>query len=424
MSTAGSSNSAIIAAYEIGLIDNYCIYAALALAAYEHIVTFRHEYEFLCQRKWSAATWLLIVNRYTMLAAIIVQATPRSAQSAFPSPTVHDVVRVSDVISALFSAFRVFALLDRAYFATGCVLLLGIAQTAIILYEISRLVYWYANTVLGSSCYAYLSISDSVAFQRKNNVDDPNLQNKTLTTSVTVDLYGRLVGVILDMIALIVTWRRTYQHVRQAASIGIPTSLGASLLQYGILYFIVFSLTEIIPLVIDVIVRILIPYLESTDNGHWPLKPTTSEFTEAPGVFLAILPNILISRFLINLRQIDSLDANNTTESPSFSTTLRFHMPTLPEIIGNLGEPLATGDEVRDDEDQGFGEEFGASATELWNEGDEEMSSAPPSGYDGGEREEVRVAKRLNRTSRSLMHGPISDLQGCGLTVSLGGRAS
>ena len=49
----------------------------------------------------------------------------------------------------------------------------------------------------------------------------------------------------------------------------------------------------------------------------------------------------MLSRFIINLRHIDrSSDDSLDNHNPSQSLTLHFYVPTLDQMMDNLGEPL------------------------------------------------------------------------------------
>ena len=52
----------------------------VALVGYDYVITWKHEYEFIWRRRWMAATWLFIINRYTLLASVILQAIPKRNQ--------------------------------------------------------------------------------------------------------------------------------------------------------------------------------------------------------------------------------------------------------------------------------------------------------------------------------------------------------
>lgn len=47
-----------------------------ALVAYEYMITIRQEVETMWMRKWTAATWLFLVNRYLMITYTVIQGIP------------------------------------------------------------------------------------------------------------------------------------------------------------------------------------------------------------------------------------------------------------------------------------------------------------------------------------------------------------
>ncbi len=64
------------------------------------------------------------------------------------------------------------------------------------------------------------------------------------------------------------------------------------------------------------------------------------------------LPQISLSRFIINLRQTDS-PGNGTSANQRLSrfSMPNFRMPTMSEVIGNAGEPLDFVEHHLDEED-------------------------------------------------------------------------
>ncbi|KAJ3557931.1 hypothetical protein NM688_g1207 [Phlebia brevispora] len=343
--SALSLNSAIIAAYEASVNNSYCVYAALALASYEHMITFRHECEFLWRRRWTAGTWLFIANRYTLLASIIAQVVPFSSQ-------ISCMFAALILPPAVFSALRVFAL-TRNYVA-GCMVLFSFVPVGIDLYQARRDVYHYDyDPILGSQCFSRSTLSNFTAFSCKSS------------TSCMI---------APDLVAVVTTWVKTYHHVRQAASVGIKVSFGAKLIQYGTLYFAVLLAVTILPLVIT-------------------LTPSIAQFTGPMNIFIDILPNILISRFLINLRQVESPASQTISRFDEFSAP-GFRVPALPEVIGNLGEPLGGSDETYYDEEYSFDAYHVDECTnEQQDYGDGDISSIP---YAGSEIEEVRTPNSSN----------------------------
>lgn len=108
------------------------------------------------------------------------------------------------------------------------------------------------------------------------------------------------------------------------------------------------------------------------------------------------LPNILISRFLINLRQVESPASQTISHFDDFDdfSAPGFRVPALPEVIGNLGEPLGCSDETYDNEEYSFDAYHVDECTnEQQDYGDGDISSIP---YAGSEIEEVRTPNSLN----------------------------
>ncbi|KAJ3546144.1 hypothetical protein NM688_g5546 [Phlebia brevispora] len=324
------SISAVIAAYEESLTVNYCVYATLVIVCYEHLITIASEYELLWQRKWTGATWLFVVNRYILLASVVTQVTPVNAQPQTcenaPLRYFTSLIFLLPIfISAAFSALRVFALLDRAYITAGCTLFLGLAPLGILLYENVYVAYYYVNdSVLGSSCYAIGLLTRPVAFGAKG-----------LAVSIAITV----TTISADLIAIVITWLKTYRHVRQAATVGVDVSFGGVLLRYGILYFSVICVLNILQFLAAAI--------------------PSSRVSNPLITFVEIIPSIVVSRFLINLRESgDSPTPSSASKSSRFSTlNFQSHASTLPGVLGNLGEPLADGGDMLDPE-EGSGAEF------------------------------------------------------------------
>ncbi|KAJ3533915.1 hypothetical protein NM688_g7213 [Phlebia brevispora] len=311
------------------------------VAFYEYIITFKYEYELLWQRKRTAATWLFIANRITMLACAILRPlpigyqTPAVLQSSsailfgfcdklyFNNFGWHAFLLSSAsintyVLLSVFAALRVFALLDRAYLAAGCVLLLGLFQTGAGLYETKQSVYYFVDDpIFGPTCSPESKLSALQAFYRKSCAN--RLMNAT--NLFAVNLTTMLTAIAANIVAIMATWRKTYRHVRQAASIGVRADIGATLIQYGTLHFVIISALFVASIIIFV-------------------SPSLTGFTGAIGAFIAIFPNIVISRFLIDLHQADSPATSDLSRFSSFSAP-NFRMSSqLPAILGNLGEPL------------------------------------------------------------------------------------
>ncbi|KAJ3552938.1 hypothetical protein NM688_g3887 [Phlebia brevispora] len=163
--------------------------------------------------------------------------------------------------------------------------------------------------------------------------------------------------------AVIVTWLKTYRHIREAAAAGVSVGISETLLQYGALYFAVLCVVSLIGGLIALVPRF---------QAGTPL-----------GSFTSTLPNVVLSRFLINLRQVDSTDRSSPgTTRPSQFSALNFHAPS--SIIGNLGEPLTDGEEdLHNEENDNIGSCEDCTIT-VAESGDDKGTSDTPAINSGG----------------------------------------
>ncbi|KAJ3547685.1 hypothetical protein NM688_g5375 [Phlebia brevispora] len=288
------------------------------------------------------------------------------------------------VIIAVFSALRVFALLGRTYAVAAFTFALGVVPVVLTLNQISRVTYHYIHdTVLGSSCYPYYVISSSALFDGQNYPDHIMM----VLIHLTATLAAVLSMIVADIIAIATTWIKMYRHVQEASSIGVKVGLSAALLRDGSLYFIVLFVINLAHAVILFIPSLIV--------------------ANPVGIFTAILPNIILSRFLINIRQVNTPESGNATHFSRFSLpTLR--MPSISIIIGNLGEPLARNEDDIDNEDHVIAEahEDGTSAAVI---SDEEVGMPDVINIGIGEIEEVgwQSAQMSARGQQKDRGGPV-----------------
>ncbi|THG97991.1 hypothetical protein EW026_g4107 [Hermanssonia centrifuga] len=78
MSQADSAE--VIAEFQTEFILTLITYAMTALVVYEYIITVQQEVMMVWLRKWTLATWLFMINRYLMIAVVIWQVSPVTAQ--------------------------------------------------------------------------------------------------------------------------------------------------------------------------------------------------------------------------------------------------------------------------------------------------------------------------------------------------------
>ncbi|KAJ3545710.1 hypothetical protein NM688_g5595 [Phlebia brevispora] len=318
--SANMTDSSIVAAYQGNLVANYGIFASLTMVSFEFMITIRDEYEFIWQRKWTAATWLFLANRYVMLASVLAAAMPYTARDTSLQYFITVLYEMPAFILAIFSGLRVFALLGRAYIPAAITLTLALASIALIFYQTSRTSNYYVDDpVLGPSCYGSYHISASVWFYEKY-VN----RNEYDTDYLTANLASVLCTIAADVIVIAVTWIKIYRHVRQASSAGISVGFSTTFLKYGTLYFIVIFAVNLTSGLI-----LLVPALQ---------------LTSIIGIFTFSLPSVVLSRFLISLRQAEATKTSEITRFSQISVP-HFHAPSNPAIIGNLGEPLMDAEE-------------------------------------------------------------------------------
>ncbi|KAJ3553353.1 hypothetical protein NM688_g3659 [Phlebia brevispora] len=347
--SSSTPNSVLVAIYEADLWMNYCTIAALALVLYELMITFRYEFEFIWYRKCLCCTGFALQcsskceDRPLNFFLYVLYETPK-------------------FILAVFSALRVAALLDQAYAAAVSVLMLGLAPIALILYLSSQGTTIYVDDpVLGPSCYFNYLISPSIVFYsaaasdaisatlgisgETESVKTTSMQTvgKLTWLICSVDLIGTLCIVVADIIAIVVTWIKTRKQARLASAIDMKIPFSAMLLQYGKTPSHLFVHPQLSGLfatgTLFFIILTTIAFLDT-------LLLLVPSFPEANplSVILVPLPSIVVSRFLISLRQASTAEVSDVGNSSAVSV-LDFRVPSFDSLIGNLGEPFADSEE-------------------------------------------------------------------------------
>ncbi|GJE99239.1 hypothetical protein PsYK624_154890 [Phanerochaete sordida] len=126
--------------------------------------------------------------------------------------------------------------------------------------------------------------------------------------------------------------------------LGVGSSISAVLLRNGTIYFIALLVINILQLV---------TYSATFSNISYVVS------------CVQFMPPLLVQRFMLNLRQHGSLSEEDDSEprNGTCSGTLNFRSPTAQsDFLGNIGEPLVHGSEMR-------------AEAEIW---DEEERHGPP----------------------------------------------
>ncbi|KAJ3554115.1 hypothetical protein NM688_g3273 [Phlebia brevispora] len=334
-----------------------------ALAAYEHAITLEYEYKFLVQHKGAVGTWLFIANRYMLLASIAAEILPYGAHVSrfYMLWASNDVTYAPQVQRrTLLDVLSEHHLQYAAYRLDPFLCFTSLITVGVDLYNSSEAAFGHVDDAISLSILLY-----RLAAVRKVEA----MRAIRLTYQVVI-ITGALTAIASDIIPIVATWLTTYRQVRQAASVGVSAGFGKTLIQQGTLYFVILAAVNLVTLVVFFI-------------------PSTSAKLSSPfDVFLPLLPNLVISRFIINLRQLDSQALGSTSHFSRFSMP-NFRVASLPRFLGSLGGAVADGDEDVHDEEQDNGTTSPeASLNALQNqETNEGMSGIIPADSDSGEIE-------------------------------------
>jgi len=286
-----------------------CNAMATMLAYYEFAITFSDEIRFIWCRRFTLATALFCINRYTMLLArtlLIVQLLPYQ----YEEPTLGSgdmlcsgLLRSSEVLTimsqisvAVFLALRMFAMWDRDYKIFTIVLVIGMIAPVSSIYYYTRL----SPTIVPlpyTGCAELAKISD----------------NALQTCSLGI----RLSAIVSEVIILVLTWKKTVGTIRLSGKLESPPSIVKLVFRDGTIYFV--------SLLILNVANILATQYKLF--GSTPLP-----------AFNDVITSITISRFLLNLREVYDAPFDKYDSSESFAASSGVQFANIP--VGNIGAPL------------------------------------------------------------------------------------
>ncbi|OCH88347.1 hypothetical protein OBBRIDRAFT_795312 [Obba rivulosa] len=289
-------------------VESCCAVSICTLVFYDQVITFPRETELIWGRKYGIVTLLFHLNRWaTFTWAIVNLADVFVPLSAVPSCIGLDaLVYVNSLVLlilwAVFSAARAYAISGGNWWLASAVCSLSMVPAGTNAYGWFS-PGWYDIVTLpmvGTICQSGRYISEAA-----------NLKF-TICTRVAV--------IASDAIVLSITWSKTYAMKRHAYRHGINSPLATMLLRDGTLYFS------------------LLLCLNIVNIAGW----TTKSFVYATGLFNTPLSAVIMTRFLLNLRQSagDPHDDTAYSTTSSQSSSLR-----LASFIGNMGELLDHGSE-------------------------------------------------------------------------------
>ncbi|KAI0711554.1 hypothetical protein C8Q76DRAFT_785329 [Earliella scabrosa] len=316
-----SDNENVIRNYGLFVRGQYFTVAARALFLWDYFVTLDREIEYVWGSRFSAATALFLLNRYLNLVItileLIVQAPFLTPQSCPPLVRVlQSLLIFATFIVALFFTLRVYATWSRDWRPALPILVLALVTPAANLYM----------DIVGTPIPAP---RPSVGCAIRTNIEPAVYSMFVIVERATTTAY--------DFLILLFTLMKTAQVRKAALSLDLHPSIMTLLLRDGTAYFLLLFVMNIG----QIIVASQVP------GTNWI------------AFFASPLTSILITRFLLNLRQVarvaDRLSPSGETSSPVIST--QFPSVQLSTgLLGNLGAPLRSAYDSTDDHTEADGE--------------------------------------------------------------------
>ncbi|EMD33637.1 hypothetical protein CERSUDRAFT_76360 [Gelatoporia subvermispora B] len=311
-----------ISALQSILIENYCSVAATALIAYDHLSTVNSESILIWGKRWNSVTTLFHLNRW----AIFLWAILNLVVEFVAFPTLSSCVGFNNLFSALeLLLFTLWALFSgvRTYAVSGGSWLLTLPVVALDLVPV------------GMNAYGFFAAFWFAMVPGPGN-EQICVSGSSVSQSAFVHLEAiatRACVMASDALVLIVTWYKTYSIKRNADQAGIQTPLASLLLRDGTMYFVVLLCLNILNIV-----------------GKWTNGFAYASLFSFPSLE-SRLSSIIISHFLLNLRQVAYQPQDNAYdtrlsfvrsyvdgEMGSRQQSLRF-----ASFVGNMGELVEPG---------------------------------------------------------------------------------
>ncbi|KAI0323966.1 hypothetical protein GY45DRAFT_1263739, partial [Cubamyces sp. BRFM 1775] len=241
------------------------------LIFYEYAITFSKEVRLIWRRRITAASVLFFLNRYVMIADNIVTLISYPAMSDRVSTECSALAWIDVVLNLLpyfiwnvFSTMRVYAISGRDWriAVLVCILMLG---------------------PIVSNIY-------NIPFEFPINMPPP--YNCSFDNSVSLATHNIVPLMTADAIIIIVTWWKTYGFKKSADDARVATSLVDLLLRDGTIYFGTMIILNSLHIMMNYVAKV--SFL---------------------GDVADVLTSILISRFIMNLRDIDLAETGQISRS-------------------------------------------------------------------------------------------------------------
>ncbi|KAL1951190.1 hypothetical protein VTO73DRAFT_339 [Trametes versicolor] len=344
-----SDNSELVDEVQTLFNETYYTFAAFALLAYEYVITFDREVRLV----WGGG-----VTGANTLSLRLIQYHKRCTVVGY-------MVIVGNggppFIWAVFSTLRGYALSGRKWWVAILIFAFFLPDIVLTARSSRHLTAFWPQTCpkpLGSILFSFTIAS-------------------------------RVCLIVGDLIVLIVTWHSTFGITRAARVANIRMSLTTAILKDGTLYFACLLILNVVNIIVNAV----------------PNSSAVSAFQDP-------VTSILVSRFLLNLRDTLGGDVHDTRPSFVASTRNGPHAASTGMQFANFVDPM--GAEL----DHGLSGSDDSYSTE-WSEGDDErfadnemaslstMVAASPS---------VRSPAEAEAPESATVHSPVSSTAHSGVS--------
>ncbi|KZT69130.1 hypothetical protein DAEQUDRAFT_277491 [Daedalea quercina L-15889] len=310
MSSANATQE-IVSVAEAGFCAESCYLSALVIAVYDHCLVLDEEIKFIWRRKCSIPTLLFFTLRVITLLLYVTYITPAITCKVDYVLVMIGLVALAVLLlsCAAIDVLRIYAVSRRDWRISSFASALLLINVVYYLYQAATL----RNRIGPSptSCDIY-----------------PATNPHTL-----IEYYTAVVGFTVgNALVLGVTWWRTY-HVKRLidAANMCHTSVATLLLRDGSIYFGSTLLVSLAMCVID------------------GLASLSAECTGIPSL-MTVLNSVLLTRFLLNLREAAPGPRSSSNSSSSGPEMPDIRIPSYP-ALGSIGGSTAHGADGNMDED-------------------------------------------------------------------------
>ncbi|KAJ3557661.1 hypothetical protein NM688_g1346 [Phlebia brevispora] len=336
----------LVSAFQQQYVETIILNALTALVAYEYVITLGQEIVTMWRRKLNGATVLFFLNRYLMVLSVIMVYVPFTAKVQWYTAIhrgdilgsnrricryvyrLHQTSTMLNIgLGAAFSALRIYALWDRNILLLSVVFVLNLVPVG------TNLVSYHHYHFCVERIANLLVRSTTLVYFLPNTMSIPSLANSVAYLSLTLiytfsgvslPVATRAALIVVDALVVILTWIKTYDAYKTASSLNFRVPLLTLFFRDGTMYFVAVLLMNVMHILLQ-----SVSVMQS-------LTPAT--------LFFTTLTPILISRFLLNLRQLDGAIGTSDETYPSSEISIPgFRIP--PSLItGNLGQTLEHGE--------------------------------------------------------------------------------